>query len=102
MEEIDEGPQEVGEVGLEAGVEKQGRQSFDSGVERKRRGVRRGQGTWVRLVVQGAIAVQRQFIEKVGRRRLDIVFGSERLEGEGGDFFVHGVARSLKAASIAA
>ena len=102
VEEIDEGPKEVGKVGLQAGVEKEDRQSFDSGFERKRCGIRRGKGTRVRLVVQGAIAVQGQFIEKVRRRRLDFVIRSERLEGEGGDFFVHGVALSLEAAPIAA
>jgi hypothetical protein len=67
MKEIDEGPKEVGKIGFEAGVEKEARQSFDGGLERQRRGVRRGQGTQVRFVVQGTIPVQREFIEKVRR-----------------------------------
>ncbi|BDV36449.1 hypothetical protein SS37A_39790 (plasmid) [Methylocystis iwaonis] len=102
MEEIDEGSQEVGRSASRRGVEKEAGQSVDGGFERKRRGIRRGQGTRIRLVVQGAVAMQSQFIEKVRPRRLDFVIRSERPEGQGGDFFVHGVALSLEAAPIRA
>ena len=39
VEEIDEGPKEVGEIRLQAGVEKEPRQGFDGGFERKGGGV---------------------------------------------------------------
>ena len=39
VEEIDERPKQIGEIGLEAGVEKEARQSFDGKLERKRRDV---------------------------------------------------------------
>lgn len=34
VEDIDEGPKRIGEISLEAGVEKDARQSFDGGLER--------------------------------------------------------------------
>ena len=46
--------------------------------------------------------MQGEFIEKMRRRRCSFVIRSERLEGQGGEFIVHGVALSLEAAPIAA
>ncbi|GLI95330.1 hypothetical protein LMG27198_43220 [Methylocystis echinoides] len=46
--------------------------------------------------------MQSLFIEKVRIRRFDFVIQSYRLEGQRGDFIVHGVALSLEAAPIAA
>jgi hypothetical protein len=63
MKYIDEGPEEVGEIGFETGVEKEARQGFDGGLEREGSGVRRGQGARIRFVVQGAIAVRSQFVQ---------------------------------------
>ena len=101
VEEIDEGPQEVGEIGFEPRVENEARQSLDDRLKREKRGVRGGQGTRVRFVVQGSIAVQSEFIQKVRGRRLRFMVWSVCIEGQGGDSVVHGVP-SLEAAPIAA
>lgn len=68
MKEIDEGPQEIGKIGFETGVEKEVGQSFDGGLERKARGVRRGQGARIWFVVEGAIVVRSEFVQKMRRR----------------------------------
>ena len=82
VEEIDEGPQEVGEIGFETGVEKEARQSLDDRLERKRCGVTGGQGTRIRLFVEGSIAMQSEFIEKVRGRRLGFMVWTECIDGQ--------------------
>jgi hypothetical protein len=68
MKEIDEGPQEIGKIGFETGVEKEVGQSFDGVLERNGRGVRRGQGARIWFVVERAIAVRSAFVQKMRRR----------------------------------
>ena len=60
VEELDEGPKEIGKVGLETGVEKDARQSFDGKLQWEGRGVRRGQWTPVWLVINGNSSRRRE------------------------------------------
>jgi hypothetical protein len=49
----------------------------------------------VQFVVEGTVAVQGQFIQKMRRRLSGFLVRSACFEGQGGDFFIHGVALSL-------
>jgi hypothetical protein len=74
VEQVDERPQEVGEIVLEPRARQHAAQRFDRGVELGLDGVGLGHRPWVRLVLAGAVAVERQFIEQMRGRRSGVDF----------------------------
>lgn len=70
VEEIDEGPQEIREIGFEPRVGEEIAKRLGRRVEGERPGVGRGQGARIGFVLEGAIAVQGEFVEEMLRRRI--------------------------------
>ncbi len=88
VEQVDEGPQEIGEIVLEARAGQHGAEGLDHGVELAAHGVGLGQGTRIGLVLAGAMAVKRDFVEQMRRRRSGVQFVVGVAVGEGESAFV--------------
>lgn len=102
VEEVDKRPKEVGKIRFETRVSEEARESLDDGFECERCGVRRGQGTRIGLVLEGAITVQGEFVEKIGRGCSLIVIQRLGIEGKGSELVIHGGRSLLEAALLAA
>src|ERR1700730_12872860 len=68
VEQVDEGPQQIGEIVLEARAGQHGEESLDDGAELSVDGVGLGQRSWIRLVLAGAITVERELVEQIRGR----------------------------------
>ena len=88
VEEIDERPQEVGEIVFEPCAGQHHAQGLDGGVELAAGGIGLGQGPWIGLVLAGAMAAERQLVEQMRGRRGGVEFGIGVAVGEGEDAFV--------------
>jgi hypothetical protein len=75
VEQVDERPQEVGEVVLEAGAGQHGAEGLDHGVELRLDGVGLGHRPRIGLALAGTVAVKREFVEEMRRRRSRVRFG---------------------------
>ena len=85
MEQVDHRPEHIGQVGLEARIGQHGDDGVEAVVQEPLGGLRLGQGPRIRLILEGAIAVQLQGLEKMRRRRGGFRVGQVGIEeGEGG------------------
>ena len=83
VEQVDERPQEIGEIVLEPGAGQHGAEGLDRGVELGLDGVGLGQRPRIGLVLAGAVAVEREFVEQMRGRRGGVEFGIGVAVGEG-------------------
>ena len=66
VEEVGRRPEQVLEVGLEAGVRQRGDDGVEDVGERALEGIGLRQGPWVGLAGEGSVAVELQFVEDAG------------------------------------
>jgi hypothetical protein len=85
VKEVDERPQQIGEIVLEAGAGQHGGEAFDHGVELGLDGAGLGQRARIGLVLAEAMAVKGEFVEQVRGRRGGVVFAVGVDVGEGED-----------------
>ena len=88
VEQVDEGPQQIGEIVLEAGAGQHGAEGLDHRVELAVHGVGFGQGARIGFVLAGAMAVERELVEQMRGGRGGVRFGIEVGVGEGEGAFV--------------
>ena len=88
VEQVDERPQQIGEIVLEARAGQHGAEGLDHGVELAADGVGLGQGARIGLVLAGAMAVERELVEQMRGRRGGVRFGIGVGVGEGEGAFV--------------
>ena len=69
VEQVDDRPEQIGQVGLKPGVGKRRDQRIENVGERALQPSRIGQRARVRLVLEGTMAIELQFVEEVGGRR---------------------------------
>jgi hypothetical protein len=74
VEQVDEGPQQIGEIVLEARAGQHGGEDLDDGVELAAHGVGFGQRSRIGLVLAGAMAVERELVEQIRGRRSGVRF----------------------------
>ena len=83
VEQIDEGPEQIVGVVLEAGAGEQGFERFGDGAEMALDGFVSGHRPRIGLVLSRPVAVQRQLVEQIRGRRGGVVFGLGIAVGEG-------------------
>jgi hypothetical protein len=85
VEQVDERPEEIGEIVLEARARQHGAEGLDHGVELAAYGVGLGQRARIGFVLAGAMAVERKLVEQMRGRRGGVRFvlgvGIEKEEG---------------------
>ena len=85
VEQVDHRPEHIGQVGLEARIGQHGDDGVEAVVQEPSGVLRLGQGPWIRLILEGAVPVQLQGLEKMRRRRGGFRVGQVGTEeGEGG------------------
>jgi hypothetical protein len=90
VEEIDERPQEIGEIVLEPRAGQHRAEGLDHGAELAADGVGLGQWPRIGLVLAGAMAVKRKLVEQIrgSRGSVRFIVGVGEGEGEGEGAFV--------------
>ena len=83
VEQVDERPQQIGEIVLEARAGQHGAEGLDHGVELAADGVGLGQRPRIGLVLAGAVAVERELVEQMRGWRGGVRFGVGVGVGEG-------------------
>ena len=83
VKEVDERPEKIGEILLEAGPRQHGAQGLDDRAELTVYGVGLGQGARIGLVLAGAMAKERELIEQMRGRRGGMQFALGVWVGEG-------------------
>ena len=90
VEQVDERPQQIGEIVLEAGAGQYRAKGLDYSVELGLHGIGFGQWPRIGFVLAGAIAVEGQFVEQMRGRRGGGKFGIGVGEGKGAVVACHG------------
>ena len=85
VKEVDERPEKIGEIVLEAGAGQHGAEALDHGVELGLDGAGLGQRAGIGLVLAEAMAVKGKFVEQMRGRRGGVMFVVGFGVGEGED-----------------
>jgi hypothetical protein len=75
VKEVDERPQQIGEIVLEAGAREHGAEGLEHGLTLAAQGVGVGQRSRIGLVRTGAMSVERKLVEEMRSRRGRVQFG---------------------------